>query len=161
MPARATALFADRHAAHAAIEQLVQAGFTRDAISIVMTEDTLEREFGAPPSDRSGVWPARAARAARQGVLASIVLGLARLARTGGLAVHGAGPLVASLLTADDACALSPALVAAGLEENEARSLDEGLRGGSIAVSVHASSDRARLARQLLELSGGAALEAA
>jgi hypothetical protein len=155
MPARATALFADRHAAHAAVEQLVQAGFTRDAISIVMTEDTLEREFGAPASDRSGL------RAARHGVLASIVAGLALLARTGGLAVHGAGPLVAGVLRAGDACALSPALVEAGLEEHEARCLDEGLRGGSIAVSVHASSDRTRLARQLLELSGGAALEAA
>jgi hypothetical protein len=155
MPARATALFADRHAAHAAIEQLVQAGFTRDAISVVMTEDTLEREFASPASERSGVRPTH------HGVLASIVDGLALLVRTGGLAVHGAGPLVTSLLGADETCALPAALVEAGLGEQEARCLDEGLRGGSIAVSVHASSDRARLARQLLELSGGAALEAA
>ncbi len=155
MPARATALFSDRHAAHAAIEQLVQAGFTRDAISVVMTEDTLEREFGAPPSEGG------TARPSRHGVLATIVAGLASLASAGGLALHAAGPLVAAILRAGEACALWAALVGAGLGEHEARWLDEGVRGGAIAVSVHAATDRARLARQLLELSGGAALEAA
>jgi hypothetical protein len=137
-----------------AVEQLVQAGFTRDAISIVMTEDTHEREFGSPPSERSGV-------KARQGVLFTIVAGVAVLSRTEGLALRAAGPLMGALLRAGEPWALSAVLVASGLGETEARSFDEGVQGGSIALSVHASGERIGLARQLLELSGGAPPRAA
>jgi hypothetical protein len=155
MTAHATALFADRHAAHMAVEQLVQAGFPRDAISVVMTEDTHEREFGAPPSsDRSGVRP-------RHGVLATLVAGLAVLARTEGLVLRAAGPLMAGILRVGEPWGLSAVLIAAGLGEMEARSFDEGVRGGSIALGVHAPGDRLGLARQLLELSGGASPRAA
>jgi hypothetical protein len=157
MQTHATALFADRHAAHAAVEQLVQAGFPRDAISVVMTEDTHEREFGALGSERSGVRPAR-----HSGVLGAIVSGLVALASPGGLALRGAGPLVAALLRVGTPThALPAALTSAGLEEPAARFVDEGVRAGSIVVGVHASGDRVRLALQLLELSGGAALQAA
>jgi hypothetical protein len=155
MPIHAVALFADRHAGHAAVEQLVQAGFTRDAISILMTEDTYEREFAAPISDGASTRPNRT------GVLSAIVAGLAVLARPGGLALRAAGPLVAAMLEAGEAWSLSAALVSAGLEEHEARLLDEGVRAGSIAVSVLAVTDRASLAQKLLELSGGLALQAA
>jgi hypothetical protein len=155
MPIHAIALFADRHAAHAAVEQLVQAAFTRDAIGIVMTEDTYEREFAAPVSDGA------AARPNRTGVLSAIVVGLAVLTRPGGLALRAAGPLVVAMLEAGEGWSVSAALVSAGLDEHEARLLDEGVRGGSIAVSVEAVSDRAALAQKLLELSGGAALQAA
>src|SRR5579885_962641 len=117
MPAHATALFADRHAAHTEVEQLVQAGFTRDAISIVMTEDTHEREFGAPASDRSGT-------RLRHGVLGSIVAGLAVLSRAEGLALRAAGPLVAAIVSAQEPSTLSAALVSVGLAEIEARSFD-------------------------------------
>lgn len=153
MPTHATALFADRHAAHAAVEQLVQAGFPRDAISVVMSQETHEREFGAPPSERSGVRPARHA-----GVLGTIVAGLVALVAHDGPAIRAAGPLVAALTRAGGAAyALSAALVGAGLPELEARFVDEGVRGGSIVVGVHASGERTKLALQLLELSGGSA----
>jgi hypothetical protein len=154
MDGHATALFSDRHAMHAAIDQLVQAGFARDAISLVMTEDTHEREFAAPSSDRPSAHSSH-------GVLSAIVAGLAVLVRPGGLALRVAGPLVGALLRSDAPGALPSAFVSAGLTEHEARFLDEGVRGGSIALSVHAASDRLRLALQLLELTGGSALQAA
>lgn len=154
MAGHATALFADRHAAHAAVEQLVQAGFSRDSISVVMTEDTHEREFGVPASDRSGAH-------ATHGVLGMIVAGLAVLVRPEGVALRGAGPLVGAILRAGEPGTLSVALVTAGLGEHEARFVDEGVRGGSIVVGVHAPSERVRLALQLLELTGGSALQAA
>ena len=162
MPTHATALFADRHAAHAAVEQLVQAGFPRDAISVVMTQDTHEREFGPLGAERSGIRPARHA-----GVLGTIVSSVVALAWPEGLALRAAGPLLAALMRAGPAtfavssAAVWPALAAAGLAEPEARFVDEGLRAGSIAVGVHATVDRIRLAFQLLELSGGSALQAA
>jgi hypothetical protein len=157
MQTHATALFADRHAAHAAVEQLVQAGFPRDAISVVMTEDTHEREFAPLGCERSGVRPAR-----HSGVLGAIVSGLVALGGPGGLALRAAGPLVATLLRArPPTFAVSSALTSAGFAEPQARFVDEGVRAGLIAVGVHASADRVRLALQLLELSGGAALQAA
>lgn len=150
-----TALFADRHTAHAAVEQLVQAGFPRDAISVVMTEDTHEREFGDLTSERSGVRTTR-----QNGVLSTIVAGLVSLTRAGGLMLRAAGPLVAAMLLAGDG-ALVASLVRAGLEEHEAHFVHEGLRAGSIAVCVQADAERLRLALELLALSGGAALKAA
>jgi hypothetical protein len=162
MQTHATALFADRHAAHAAVEQLVQAGFPRDAISVVMTEGTHEREFGALGCEPSSVGPARRTGARQTGVLVAIVAGLVSLAGPGGLALRAAGPLVAALLRARPATfAVSSALTSAGFAEPQARFVDEGVRAGLIAVGVHASGERMRLALQLLELSGGAALQAA
>jgi hypothetical protein len=157
MPTHATALFADRHAAHAAVEQLVQAGFPRDAISVMMSEQTHEREFGAPPSDRSGVRPAR-----HTGVLGAIVAGVVALVAPDGPALRAAGPLVGALVRdGGTECALPAALIGAGLPELEARFIHEGVRRGSIVVSVHASGDRSKLALQLLELSGGSAVRQA
>jgi len=151
----ATALFADRHTAHSAVEQLVQAGFPRDVISVVMTEDTHEREFGEALSERSGVRPTRP-----NGVLGAIVAGLVSLTRSGGVIVRAAGPLVPAMLLADDG-ALLASLVGAGLEEHEASFVYDGLRAGWIAVGVQAEPEGTRLALQLLALSGGAALKAA
>jgi hypothetical protein len=155
MPMHATALFADRHTAHSAVEQLVQAGFPRDAISVVMTEDTHEREFGEAVSERSGLRSKRP-----NGVLGAIVAGLVSLTRSGGVILRAAGPLVPAMLLTGEG-ALLASLVSAGLEEHEAHFLHDGLRAGAIAVGVQAEPERTRLASQLLALSGGAALQAA
>ena len=158
MPTHATALFGDRHAAHAAVEQLVQAGFPRDAISIIISEGTYEREFGVSSSERRG----QSAR--RTGVLGAIVSGLVAVPLAGESALRAVGPLGVALLREPDKIlrgALSAALGAAGLDDHQARFLNEGVRGGAIAVGVHADAHRAHLAAQLLELSGGAALQAA
>ncbi len=159
MPTHATALFGDRHAAHAAIEQLVQAGFPRDTISIMMSESTHEREFGSSCSEGSAVRSSRPT-----GVLGAIVSGLVRIQARGGRALRVVGPLVRALLRAPEeatAVGFSAVLAAAGLPDHQARFLDEGVRSGAIVVAVHASAERVRLATQLLELSGGAALQAA
>src|SRR5947209_7388092 len=117
MQTNATALFADRHAAHAAVEQLVQAGFPRDTISVVMSEDTHEREFGPLESERSGVRPARHA-----GVLGAIASGLVALVWPGGLALRAAGPLAPPLARASaDSFEVSTALVSSGFAEPQAR----------------------------------------
>jgi hypothetical protein len=154
MQMHATALFADRHSAHAAVEQLAQAGFARDEVSVAMSEDTHEREFGSLPSTRSGVRPSPSAG----GVLTAIVAGLGVFSTPGGAALRVGGPLRRALVGAG---ALSVALIAVGMAEPEARAVRDGLLSGSIVVGVHASIDRVALAMQLLELSGGEALQAA
>jgi hypothetical protein len=154
MQMHATALFADRHSAHAAVEQLAQAGFARDEVSVAMSEDTHEREFGTLPSTRSGMRPAPSAG----GVLTAIVAGLAVFTTPGGAALRVGGPLRGALLRAG---ALSVALFAVGMAEPEVRAVRDGLLNGGIVVGVHASSDRVALASQLLQLSGGESLRAA
>jgi hypothetical protein len=151
MQMHATALFADRHSAHAAVEQLAQAGFARDEVTVAMSEDTHEREFGPTSPTRSGIRPSPSAG----GVLTAIVSGLAVFATPGSSALRVGGPLLRALLRAG---ALSVALFALGMGEPEARALRQGLINGSIIVGVQASSERVALAMQLLELSGGEAL---
>ena len=154
MQTHATAVFADRHSAHAAIEQLAQAGFPKDAISVVMSEETHEREFGAPASDRSGIRPARGV-----GVLGAIVAVLVPFTRPEGPALRVGGPLVAALTRAGG---LPAALLVRGLKEDEARAVDAGLERGGIVVGVLAAAgERTDTAMQLLELSGGSSLQAA
>ena len=154
MQMHATALFADRHSAHAAVEQLAQAGFARDEVSVAMSEATYEREFGTSQSSGSGIRPAHSAG----GVLTAIVAGLAVFATPGTTSLRVGGPLRRALLRGG---ALSAALVAVGMAEPEGRAVREALLQGSIVVGVHATRDRVALARQLLELSGGEALQAA
>ncbi len=157
MLTHATALFADRHTARAALEQLAQAEFPRDAISVAMSEETHQREFANPPSEESGVRPLH-----HVGVLGAIVASLAVFATPGDdgndVAVRVTGPLCSALLRAG---ALATALGSLGLEESEAQAVGEGLRNGAIVVAISADRDRTTLAMQLLELSGGAALQAA
>jgi hypothetical protein len=152
MPAKA--LFADRHSAHAAVEQLAQAGFGRDDVSVAMSDETHDREFGPSLSTRSGVHPAPHAG----GVLGSIVAGLAPVTMSGGIRLKIGGPLLDAVIRSG---ALPAALLAVGLVVSEARAVGDGLLNGNIVVGVHASSDRSALAMQLLELSGGEALQAA
>jgi hypothetical protein len=153
MAVHATALFADRHAAHVAVEQLVQAGFARDAISVVMSEDTHEREYGDARIDKSGVRPARYV-----GVLGTIVSGLVAHSASDGPRLRVGGPLVTALVQAG---ALMAALVAVGLAEQDAHAVHRGLRLGSIVVGVHGTGERARVAMKLLALAGGDCLQAA
>jgi hypothetical protein len=154
MEMNATALFADRHSAHAAVEQLAQAGFARDEMSVAMSEETHEREFGALPSMQSGIRPAHSAG----GVLTAIVAGLAVFTTAGVTGLRVSGPLCRALLRAG---ALSVALLAVGMAEPEVQAVRYALLNGSIVVGVHASRDRVALASQLLELSGGETLQAA
>jgi hypothetical protein len=157
MLTHATALFADRHTARAAHEQLAQAEFPRDAISVAMSEETHEREFAKPPSEESGVRPLR-----HVGVLGAIVATLAVFATPGeDVALRVTGPLCSALLRAGALTNLVGALGSLGLAQGEAQAVGEGLRNGAIVVAISADRDRTTLAMQLLELSGGASLQAA
>jgi hypothetical protein len=152
MNTHATALFPDRHSTHVAVEQLVQAGFPRDAIGVLMSEGTHEREFGLASPDRSGVRIARPG-----GVLGAIVAGLVPIATPGDEVLRVGGPPIVAVMSAGS---LYAAFVALGLSEEEARAAHARLRYGAIVLAVQAAAERLPLAMQLLELSGGAAPEA-
>jgi len=179
MPTHATALFADRHSAHAAVEQLAQAGFARDELTVAMAEGAHEREFGASAGRSSGIGRVGAARYT-SGVLPAIVASLRAVEApdvspevsgvndvseasgvtrvSAGAPLRVGGPLLGALVRARS---LTAALGELGMDAREARAVRDGLRLGQIVVGVHATEDRVMLARQLLELAGGEATQAA
>lgn len=157
MPNHVTALFRDRLATHVAVEQLVQSGFPRDDISVLMSERTHEREFAT-----SGVCMTGAA-AATAGVLCTIVTGLAHL---GTLSIQrfellGAGPLVAAMGMRGAVGGLAGVLMSAGVPQRVACDVAARLNAAGILVGVLASPTRVELAKQVLKLSGGEWLRAA
>jgi hypothetical protein len=160
MPMHASALFADRHSAHAAVEQLAQAGFARDEVTVAMSEATHEREFGTTagrsPSARtiSGIRQAPYSG----GVLPAIVSTLKPFESDEGAPLRVGGPLLEPLLRARS---LAAALGGLGMQPDEARAIHEGLLGGQIVVGVHTAEGRVDLARQLLKLAGGETTQAA
>jgi hypothetical protein len=157
MPTHIAALFSDRHAAHAAVEQLAQAGFGRDEMTVALSEEAFEREFGGASGRSSGVRPAPYAG----GVLPAIVSGLKAIDVAEGASLRAAGPLLDPLLRARS---LAAALSELGVAHLEARAMSAALKSGQIVVGVHDNgeqSGRAVLARQLLELAGGELTQAA
>jgi hypothetical protein len=154
MPQHATALFADRHSTRAAVEQLAQAGFARDSISVAMSQATHDRQFGEsgrPSGVRTrSVW--------RDGLLGALVSSLTTVVSPGEGPLRVGGPLAPRIVLAG---ALSRALLALGLRESDARAVGAGLRDGYIVVGVQTEGDRANLAARLLELAGGVAPQAA
>jgi len=154
MPQHATVLFADRHSTRAAVEQLAQAGFTRDSMSVAMSQETHDRQFGASLRP-SGVWPRATGH---DGLLGALVSALATVVSPGEQPLRVGGPLAPTIIRAGT---LSRALAAIGLGERDARVIRAGLRDGYIVVVVHANQDRIQLAGRLLELAGGVAPQAA
>jgi hypothetical protein len=157
MPTHIAALFSDRHAAHAAVEQLAQAGFGRDEMTVALSEEAFEREFGAASGRSSGIRPAPYAG----GVLPAIVSGLKAIDVAEGASLRAAGPLLDPLRRVRS---LSAALSELGVTDREARAIGAALKNGQIVVGVHDNGDKSErvvLARQLLELAGGESTQAA
>jgi hypothetical protein len=91
------------------------------------------------------------------GVLIAILAG-ARPIELEGKALRVAGELLDTLQKTRE---LPAALGELGADVAESRVLHDSIVGGQIVVGVHGQDDRAALARQVLELSGGEATQAA
>jgi hypothetical protein len=140
-----TGLFKTRVAAEAAVDALIKRGYTRDDISVLMSDSTKTKEFAI----ESGT---RAADGAAVGGAVGGVAGaaLAAIAAVGtslalpGLGLIIAGPIVAALagLGAGGAAGgLIGALVGAGIPEHRAKVYDAGIRSGGILIGVEAKTN--------------------
>lgn len=153
-----TAIFKTRAAAEAAVERLVESGFRRGDIGLLMSQQTGGREFGFTESSKA---PEGAATgAAVGGVLGAIAAGLAAVGTIAipGLGLVAAGPILAALAGAGAggaAGSLIGALAGSGIPEHEAKFYSDALEAGSILVSVQAHDDRTEAAEQLLRGAGG------
>ena len=151
-----TGLFKTRVAAEAAVDAIIKRGYTRDDISVLMSDATKSKEFavetGTHAADGAGI--GGAVGGAVGAVLAAIAAVGTSIALPGiGLVV--AGPIAAALAGAGAGGAtggIIGALIGAGIPEHRAKVYDAGLRGGGILLGVEAKdNDDADKLERLLE----------
>jgi len=160
------ALFDSRDEAERAIRDLQEAGFSRDAIGVVLRERDAEGRL--LDATASGAAEGAATGAATGGVLGGL-LGL--LVGAGALALPGIGPVVAggvlaSVLGTAAGTALAGAGIGAatggllgalagmGIPNEDAERFERGVREGGVLLVVH-PDERVGDARDLLERNGG------
>lgn len=151
-----TGSFDDRVHAEEALDRLLNRGFIRDDISLIMsdrTRDTLfvKKEDTADKAAKGGI-----TGAAATGVAGALLAGLSAV---GSIVIPGAGllavgPIVAALTGAGAGAAvggLTGALLAAGFAEDEARVSEEDINRGRAVIVVHSSDAQAAVARSILK----------
>lgn len=151
-----TGLFKTRSGAERAVDKLVNDGFPREDISLLMSDATRGREFALQMATKA---PEGAATGATVGgALGAIAAGLVVLGVIAipGLAIVAAGPVIATLAGLGAGAAaggLAGALIGLGIPEHEAKFYNEAIEKGGILLGVYAHDDRAGHARKILEAS--------
>jgi hypothetical protein len=152
-------LYSGRMAAESAVDRLVNAGFSNNAISVLLPDDHTTKDFAhekhtkAPEGTTTGV--------ATGGVVGG-TLGL--LAGIGALAIPGVGPFIAAgpimgalagLGVGGAVGGLIGALVGMGIPEYEAKRYEGHLKKGGVLLSVHCdTSDQITRAKEILKGTG-------
>lgn len=152
-----TGVFRSRLGAERAADDLMAAGFSRDDISLLMSDTTRGREFGV---ERSSKAPEGAATGATiGGVVGAVVAGLAAVGTIAipGLGLVAAGPVLATLAGLGAGAAaggLTGALVGMGIPEHEAKFYKDEIDKGGILLGVYTHDDRSKTAREVLDTAG-------
>ena len=124
-PKLVTGLFKNRVAAEAAVDAIIKHGYTRDDISVLMSDATRNKEFAL--QTRSHAADGAGIGGALGGAVGAVLAAIAAA-----LAGAGAGAATGGVIGA---------LVGAGIPEYRAKVYDAGLRSGGILVGVEARSD--------------------
>jgi hypothetical protein len=152
-------MFDDLSDAHEVVEDLMDAGFTRDDVSLVardraseygtfLDEDVDDVDNEVAESTATG-----AVAGGAIGGLAGLLVGLGALTIPGIGPVVAAGPIVAALTGAGIGAAaggIFGALVGWGIPETEAELYAEGVRRGAIIVAVRAPENRVERAVEIM-----------
>jgi hypothetical protein len=155
-----TGLFKTKLAAEAAVDALLKRGYTRDDISVLMSDSTKNKEFaietGTHAADGAGIGGAVG------GTLGAVLAAIAAVGTSialPGIGLVIAGPIAAALAGAGAGGAAGGvigALVGAGIPEHRAKVYDAGLRSGGILIGVEAKTNEdATTIEKLLEDLGG------
>jgi len=151
-----------RDEAHASniVDNLKNAGFASDDISVLMPDKRSSREFAYEKHTKA---PEGATTGAVTGGVLGGVLGW--LTGIGALAIPGLGPFVAAgpIMAALSGTTIGGvtggligALVGMGIPEFEAKRYESRLKEGRVLVSVHSeNADQTRRAREIFERAGG------
>jgi hypothetical protein len=144
-PKLVTGLFKNRVAAEAAVDAIVKRGYTRDHISVLMSDATRSKEFAL--QTRSHAADGAGIGGAVGGVVGAVLVSIVAVGTTlflPGINLFIAGPIAAALAGAGAGGATGGvigALIGAGIPEYRAKVYDTELRGGGILVGVEAQSD--------------------
>jgi hypothetical protein len=144
-PKLVTGVFKTRLAAEAAVDAILKRGYSRDDLSVLMSDATRHKEFAIETGSRAagGAGIGGAVGGAVGAMLAALAAVGTNIALPGlGLVV--AGPLVAALAGAGAGGAaggLVGALVGAGIPEHRAKVYDASVRAGGILIGIEAASD--------------------
>ena len=159
-PALVTGLFKNRTAAEAAVDAILKRGYTRDDISVLMSDATRTKEFAVQAKSHAadGAGIGGAVGTAVGAVLATIAAVASSIVLPG-INLVIAGPIAAALAGAGAGAVTGGvigALVGAGIPEYRAKVYETGLREGGILIGVEArNEDEVENIEQLLEDVGG------
>jgi hypothetical protein len=141
-------MFRDRDSAERAYGSLTSRGYTRDDVTLLMSDEARRRHFGDHPDTELGT---KAAEGAGVGAVVGGGLGavLAGLAAAGTIALPGIGLIamgpIAAALTGGAAGAagggLLGALIGSGIPEERAQEYESGIRQGNIVMGVTPRSE--------------------
>lgn len=140
-----TGLFKSKVAAEAAVDALLKRGFTREDLSVLMSDETRSKHFAL--QSRTHAADGLGIGAVTGGAVGAVLAAIAAVGSTlflPGLNLVIAGPIAAALagLGAGGAAGgLIGALVGAGIPEYRAKVYEAGLRSGGILVGVEARAD--------------------
>lgn len=137
-----TGLFKNRVAAEAAVDALLKRGYTRDEISVLMSDATRNKEFAlqARTHAADGAGIGGALGTAVGAVLAAIVA-VGSTIFLPGINLFIAGPIAAALAGAGAGAVTGGvigALIGAGIPEYRAKVYEAGLKEGGILIGVEA-----------------------
>jgi hypothetical protein len=153
-------IFPSRTAAEGAVDQLSDAGFSQDDISVLLSDNDSSKEFAAEKNTK-------APEGTTTGVIGGGAVGgtLGLLAGIGALAIPGVGPRIAAgpimatlagLRIGGAVGGLVGALVGMGIPEYEAKRYEGRVKDGGILVSVHCeTSEEISKAKDILKSAGG------
>ena len=139
-----TGFFKTRAAAEAAVDAIIKRGYTRDDVSVLMSESTKNKEFAMQTRSHAadGLGIGGAIGGTVGAVLAAIVA-VATAITIPGIGLVVAGPIAAALAGAGAGGAtggIIGLLVGAGIPEHRAKVYEAGVRGGGILLGVEAKS---------------------
>ncbi len=151
-----TGLFKTRAAAEAAVDAIIKRGYTRDDISVLMSDSTRDKEFAV--QTRSHAADGLGIGGAIGGTVGALLLAIVAVGTTiaiPGLGLFVAGPIAAALAGAGAGGVtggLIGLMIGTGIPEHRAKVYDTGLRGGGILLGAQAkSSDDVDRLETLLE----------
>jgi hypothetical protein len=146
-----TGLFRDRDDAERAYNSMLDRGYSRDDINVLMSEDARKRYYPDYDSTKSELGSkaleGAGAGSAIGGTAGAIIGAIAAIGTTvalPGLGLLIAGPIVAGLAGAGAGGltgGIIGALVGAGIPEERAREYDKGIREGGIVMGVRPRND--------------------
>src|SRR3982750_254825 len=155
-----TGVFKTKVAAEAAVDALMKRGYTRDDISVLMSDATLSKEFAL--QTRTHAADGLGIGGAVGGAVGAVLAAIAAVGTTlflPGINLVIAGPIAAALAGAGAGGATGGvigALIGAGIPEYRAKVYEAGIRGGGILIGVEARDGEEvdRLEELLTELGG-------